>query len=78
MLAAGAAEFPASSASMKMGESHHFIRENADLFRQEAWKWAFFSKKYVFFTVSRLRSENALLGAFTEYMIRDLKKRHHC
>jgi len=27
------AESPASSAPMKMGESHHFIRENAGLYK---------------------------------------------
>ena len=59
--------------SVNRGESHlsaapkkiagdHFIRENVILFRQEARKSGSFFKKGAFFTVSRLRSENAVLG----------------
>jgi hypothetical protein len=52
---------PASSAPKKIA-CDHFIQENVALFRQDARKMGVFFKKCVFFTISGLRSENALLG----------------
>ena len=58
-----AADSHQSSAPEKIARDH-FIRENVALssLDKRREKGAFFSKKCVFFTVSRLRSENAVLG----------------
>jgi hypothetical protein len=55
------AESPASSAPKKIARDH-FIRENVNGLDKRRGEVAVFSKKGAFFTVSRLRSENALLG----------------
>ena len=51
-----------SGAPRKSGA--HFPRKNVTLFRQDVWKSGDFSNKCVIFTVSRLRSEDAVLGVF--------------
>jgi hypothetical protein len=68
-----AAESHTSGAPKKIARDH-FIRENVALFRQDARKSGSFLKNGAFFTVSKLRSENALLGGFGLCKTRCLKK----
>jgi len=48
LLAVGGAEFPGFSAPVKMGESHHFIRENGGLYKSGQKKCRFYLKKAQF------------------------------